>query len=231
MEPTNSAPGERRFELEQSTWEGAGISREPRAVGSATCPTDISDEKLVRDCLSGSEEAWSTLVKKYRRLIFSIPIKFGLSRDEAAEVFQQVCFTMLCELGRLRQPRALSAWLIKLAIHECSQATKKRASYVILNGDSSEAARAFPDALMEEVQLQQSVREVMSKLNRRCRHLIDMLFFTSPPTPYQEIARRLGVAKGSVGFIRMRCIEGVRKLLEESALDPSRRGPNELDKK
>jgi hypothetical protein len=99
MEPSNSASGERRFEFEQSTWEQAGISREPRAVGSTTCPTDISDERLVRDCLSGSEEAWSTLVNKYSRLIFSIPIKFGLSRDEAAEVFQQVCFTIYASWG------------------------------------------------------------------------------------------------------------------------------------
>jgi RNA polymerase sigma factor (sigma-70 family) len=216
MESSNSAPRRRTLEFEESTPEGPSASTESGAVGLATYPTNVSDEKLVQDCLSGSEEAWSTLVDKYRRLIFSIPIKFGFSRDEAAEVFQQVCCTMLSELRRLRQPRTLSAWLIKVTIHECLLATKQRARYVFLYRDSSEEARAFPDALIEEVQLQQSVREAVSKLNRRCRHLIDMLFFTSPPIPYEEVARRLGVAKGSVGFIRMRCIDGVRRVLEES---------------
>jgi DNA-directed RNA polymerase specialized sigma24 family protein len=43
-----------------------------------------------------------------------------------------------------------------------------------------------------------------------------MLFFTSPPMPYEEVAQHLGVAKGSIGFIRMRCIEQVRKRLETS---------------
>jgi RNA polymerase sigma factor (sigma-70 family) len=215
MESSKSARRERTFECEESAPEEPGGSSETGAVRSATYPTNISDEKLVRDCLSGSEEAWSTLVDKYRRLIFSIPIKFGFSRDEASEVFQEVCFTMLLELGRLRQPRTLSAWLIKVTIHECLLASKQRARYVFLYRDSSDAC-AFPDTLIEEVQLQQSVREAISKLNHRCRRLIDMLFFTSPPIPYEEVARRLGVAKGSVGFIRMRCIEGVRRVLEES---------------
>lgn len=177
-----------------------------------------ADEKLIQECLSGNEEAWSTLVDKYRRLIFSIPIKKGFSRDDAAEVFQQVCLRMLSELGRLRQPRTLAAWLIKVTIHECSLASKERAKYVILNDDGAEPTCTFQDALIEEFQVHQSVRDAVSKLNGRCRHLVDMLFFTSPPMPYEEVAKRLGVAKGSIGFIRMRCIGRVRKLLEKSTL-------------
>ena len=46
-----------------------------------------SDERLVNACLSGDAEAWSALVGKYKRLIFSIPIKLGLSRDDASEKY------------------------------------------------------------------------------------------------------------------------------------------------
>jgi len=42
-----------------------------------------------------------------------------------------------------------------------------------------------------------------------------MLFFECPPRPYQEIARDLGLATGSIGFIRGRCLEKLRKRLEE----------------
>ena len=42
-----------------------------------------------------------------------------------------------------------------------------------------------------------------------------MLFFESPPLSYQETARRLNIATGSIGFIRMRCLEKLRKSLEE----------------
>jgi len=49
------------------------------------------DARLIKDCLEGSESAWSALISKYKNLIFSIPMKYGFSRDDAADVFQAVC--------------------------------------------------------------------------------------------------------------------------------------------
>ena len=49
------------------------------------------DTRLVRECRNGNEEAWAALLDKYKNLIFSIPIKRGLPREEAADVFQRVC--------------------------------------------------------------------------------------------------------------------------------------------
>src|SRR5581483_7852256 len=71
------------------------------------------DELLVRECLLGSEEAWSDLIDKYRHLIFSIAVKYGFSREDASEVFQAVCLTLLQELSHLREPRAGGGGLIK----------------------------------------------------------------------------------------------------------------------
>lgn len=230
MELSRSAPNECTVEVEESA-EGGADRRLTATVAAFSCTLESSaDEKLIRDCLSGDEEAWAMLVDKYRRLIFSIPIKNGFSREDAAEVFQQVCLRMVSELGRLREPRTLAAWLIKVTIHECSFASKERARYVVLDDDDgAQPTCAFQDALIEEFQVQQSVREAVLKLNGRCRRLVDMLFFTSPPIPYEEVAQRLGVAKGSIGFIRMRCIAQVRKLLEKStSRHPEIQPPQEL---
>ena len=49
-----------------------------------------SDERLVRECLDGNEDAWATLISKYKNLIFSIPIKYGMTREDAADLFQAV---------------------------------------------------------------------------------------------------------------------------------------------
>jgi DNA-directed RNA polymerase specialized sigma24 family protein len=42
-----------------------------------------------------------------------------------------------------------------------------------------------------------------------------MLFFESPARPYQEIAGHLGLAAGSIGFIRGRCLTRLRRELEK----------------
>jgi DNA-directed RNA polymerase specialized sigma24 family protein len=43
-----------------------------------------------------------------------------------------------------------------------------------------------------------------------------MLFYDEPACPYQEIAKTLGIAVGSIGFIRQRCLERLRKSLLEA---------------
>jgi DNA-directed RNA polymerase specialized sigma24 family protein len=45
--------------------------------------------------------------------------------------------------------------------------------------------------------------------------MVHLLFFQEPPLPYEDVARKIGVAKGSIGFLRMRCLERLRKALEE----------------
>jgi len=42
-----------------------------------------------------------------------------------------------------------------------------------------------------------------------------MLFFEQPPVPYNELAKRLGLATGSIGFIRGRCLDRLQKILAE----------------
>jgi DNA-directed RNA polymerase specialized sigma24 family protein len=43
-----------------------------------------------------------------------------------------------------------------------------------------------------------------------------MLFFEDIARPYAEVAASLGIATGSIGFIRRRCLEHLRKSLEEA---------------
>src|SRR5215216_1087313 len=79
---------------------------------------DLTDEALVSACRRGDEAAWETLVKRYQRLIYSIPRRAGLDESSSAEVFQNV-FTILVEsLGRIKKPDRIQAWLVTTARRE-----------------------------------------------------------------------------------------------------------------
>ena len=60
-----------------------------------------SDAQLIQGCLQGNEASWSALLSKYKNLIFSIPIKYGFSREDAADIFQSVCLDILHDLSSL----------------------------------------------------------------------------------------------------------------------------------
>jgi RNA polymerase sigma factor (sigma-70 family) len=178
-----------------------------------------ADEILIRECIEGSQPAWSALIDKYRNLIFSIPVKFGFSRDDAADIFQNVCMKLMSELSKIREPKTLAAWLIQVTAHECFRRRRKLASHGTLSLDGQYSFLAtcekLPDVVIEELGREQILRETISEAPERCKQLIDLLFYTVPPQPYELVARELGLATGSIGFVRMRCLERLRKQLEQ----------------
>ncbi len=184
-----------------------------------------SDVRLVRNCLKGSEEAWHALIEKYKNLIFSIPIKYGLSRDDAADIFQAVCLGLLSELPKLREPRALPKWLIQVTSHKCFH--WKRQQVRLVSSDSQETqlpeieVPAVADRVLREVEQDQILREALEGLAPRCRKLVQLLFFEEPVRSYKELAGILGVAVGSIGFIRQRCLERLRRRLDKMGFGDS----------
>jgi RNA polymerase sigma factor (sigma-70 family) len=179
-----------------------------------------SDVRLVRECLEGNEDAWSAIVNKYRRLIYSIPVKHGFSPEDASDIFQAVCLELLKEMPRLREPRALAGWLIKVTAHKCFHHRRRESRYVTTDAAEALTTQASIDApdldeLFDEVEREQVLRDAVRALTARCKKLVSMLFFEFPPTPYEEVAKTLGLARGSIGFIRRRCLDRLRRNLEE----------------
>jgi RNA polymerase sigma factor (sigma-70 family) len=177
-----------------------------------------SDAPLVRRCLEGSEDAWSQLLDKYRSLIFSVPVKYGFSREEAADVFQDVCYELFSQLRNLREPQALPKWLVQVTTHKCFY--RQRRVGRVLSMDVLQLERVAERSSREPLEIitgeeqQQEVRAAIAALPVRGQRLVRMLFFEDPPRPYEEIARALGVATGSVGFLRQRCLHFLRREMQ-----------------
>jgi RNA polymerase sigma factor (sigma-70 family) len=179
------------------------------------------DTRLVQGCLRGSEEAWSALVDKYKNLIFSIPIKYGFSQEDATDIFQAVCLELLSEMPKLRKPKALPKWIIQITAHKCFHWKRQLQRVESSEPDDEKLEQSEPpraEMILREVEEEQGLRQVISELPPRCRELVHMLFFEEPPRPYQEIAATLGIATGSIGFIRQRCLERLRKRLLDVGL-------------
>jgi RNA polymerase sigma factor (sigma-70 family) len=193
------------------------LSDDSEQNAASTTPT----VRLVQDCLDGKEDAWLALVDRFKNLIYSIPLKCGLSADDAAEIFQSVCLSLLSELSKIRDPQALPAWLIQVTSRRCSQWQREQQQYLAADDEEMEThvdkkSRELSAEQVRETELEQVLREALAGLSLQCRQLIEMLFYESPPRPYEEVAAALGLATGSIGFTRKRCLEYLRKNLERA---------------
>jgi len=182
--------------------------------------TSWSNVRLVRECLEGNQEAWSALIDKYKNLIYSIPVNYGFASEEAADIFQSVCLDLLSELPRLREPEALPAWLFRVTFHKCFHLKRQQQHLVHIEEQDfktplEDTTVDIPEEAVRQTEREQMLREALADLSPRCRQLIQMLFFEKPARPYQDVAQSMGLATGSIGFIRRRCLESLRKQLEK----------------
>jgi RNA polymerase sigma factor (sigma-70 family) len=181
------------------------------------------DARLVQACREGDEEAWASLIHRYRRLIYSIPVRYGAQPADAADIFQAVCLELYAELPKLRKVESLRSWLISVTTHQAfhwKQRVRKRTGRETdaEEAETTLAAPPVPD-LLETTEREQTLRDAIETLPPRCREMVHLLFFADPPLPYAEVARRLGLATGSIGFIRGRCLKKLQRALEGSGLD------------
>ena len=177
-----------------------------------------SDPQLVRACLDGDDEAWAALIEKYKVLIYSIPSRYGARPEDCADIFQMVCLDLFTELPKLRKPGALRSWLISVTAHASlrwKRRGRRRAEREEHDLDAIPPEPPIAATLVEDVEREQIVRDAVAGLPARCREMIRMLFFEQPPLKYQEVAQRLGLATGSIGFIRGRCLRRLQRALEK----------------
>lgn len=176
-----------------------------------------TDARLVRACLDGNDLAWAALIAKYKNLIYSIPLKYGASPQDAADIFQSVCLELFSELPKLRNVEALRSWIIKVTSHQSyhwKRKLRQRAEDELTPLEEELATELTPDAL-EEIERAQILREAVAALPPRCQEIIKLLFYEAEPVSYRDLAARLGLATGSIGFIRGRCLERLQRALHE----------------
>jgi len=80
--------------------------------------------------------------------------------------------------------------------------------------DEPTDSRPLPGEVELLAEQEQLVRDALDSIPERCRKMIRMLFYEQPPRPYLEVAKELGLAEGSIGFIRGRCLDKLKKALD-----------------
>jgi RNA polymerase sigma factor (sigma-70 family) len=189
---------------------------------------ELSDEELVRRCRDGQQAAWSTLVRRFQRLVYTVPRRAGLSDAQAADVFQATYSRLFENIDRIDDASRVRAWLVTTARRESLRLLKEGSRIVDLaasrsgdDGGSDEDpleqiadTAPLPDSLLDDLQQQHRVREALDRLDPRSRQLLEMLFLQEEPLPYGEIAARLGIAEGSIGPTRARALEKLRRLMD-----------------
>lgn len=177
---------------------------------ASRCRDVESDTELLERCRQHDQDAWAELVARYERLVFSIPLRSGLSREDSADVTQLTFAALVETIDNVEKAESLGSWLMTVA---------RRTTWRIRNSSDREmagddvGADLFVDATDADLAQTLAVHGALAKIGRTCRDLLRALFADEEPS-YVEVARRVGRPIGSIGPMRARCLNTLRDALE-----------------
>lgn len=178
---------------------------------------DVTDWELIHACRRDDTGAWQTLIGRYERLVLSIPLRYGLTRDDAEDVAQLTFTNVLESLGTFHAESNLKSWLITVARRNSWRVLERYDhEQVYGGGDLNDSALALGIATTDETadwHILEKLHEGLQALDERCRDLLIALYFDPQKLSYDAIAERFKIARNSVGPIRARCLNRLRTLI------------------
>ncbi|MBZ0269058.1 sigma-70 family RNA polymerase sigma factor [bacterium] len=179
----------------------------------------MSDAELVALCRRDDNLAWETLIRRYRRLVYAIPSRAGLSPDTIETIFHETFAKLAERIDGIDRTDRVRAWMVTTARRLTIDAIRGRTRGRELD-DSETALRdledpaELPSESVEKMEQRHLVRAALRRMGERCRRLLTALFYdrSDPPRSYESIAAELGMPLGSLGPTRARCLG---KLLQE----------------
>ena len=202
--------------------------RNPDArVTSSDRLSDMSDEQLLmRYRERGDRDAFSELVHRYERELFSYLKRYLGDESMAEDAFQATFLQVHLKSHQFEEGRKLRPWLYTIATNQAidAQRRNKRHRNVSLDrgtrhDDGEEQVGSLVDLLvsrepdpefrMEAAQRQEWIRDAMEKLPEQLRSAVNLVYYQG--LKYREAADILGIP---VGTVKSRLHSAILKLNE-----------------
>lgn len=178
--------------------------------------------EVVGQAAGGDAGAWADLVERFAGLIWSVARSQGLSPADASDVSQTTWLRFAEHLDDLRDPAQAGAWLATTARREAIRVSRLGSRQVLvdpwdwLEHIDTGTAQLDDHVLAQEREL--IVQQAVAVLPQRCRRILEAVA-ADPPVGYSELSQRLGIPIGSIGPTRGRCLERLRRVIEDLEQD------------
>ena len=170
---------------------------------------------LVVAARAGDSQAWEALVDRLAGVVWRATADTGLSYEDRQDVFAAAFFRLYEHLDDVREPMKLPGWMATTARNEVRQLLRaKRRLEPRHEVEPAETVQLTGvDEGLLDGELRTALRTAFLRLGAPCQELL-RLTTAVPPLSYDEISQLTGIARGSLGPSRQRCLEHLRRTPE-----------------
>lgn len=189
-------------------------------------PRDASISQLLHRAAERDWAAWDVLVNRFDRLVVSAGRRIGLNHADAADVAQLTWLRLFEHAHQIREPERLPAWLTATARREALRVAMDSKRFVLRADPTMENGvdrhGAVDDVYPVDGHYSAEAEEALRRLPGGYQRLLRLLMSDECPS-YTEVAAQLGIPIGSIGPMRMRALEMLRRTPEFAAAVGARR--------
>lgn len=174
-----------------------------------TAVYDISDMVLAQQVLSGDQDAFAVLVRRYSTPLFNFICRFLGDYDQACDVLQQVFLRFYTSLPTLGTSEPFKPWLFQVARNCCVDELRRRKRYAIhfsqLETENSEGETTFlgdmadpgplPEEIMERHDLQHVLQAAIQSLPPKFRDVVTLRYLAQ--LSFSEIGKTLSMPEAT----------------------------------
>lgn len=183
------------------------------------------DIVLVEAAMNGDQQAFASLMDRYRDTIFFMLLKMVKNKSDADDLTIEAFGKAFKNIHQYTPNYAFSTWLFKIASNNCIDfLRKKKANTVSIEGQPDEAGNEIPISIQADIldpeedmikkQKAKLMRSVVSKLKPRYRELVRLRYFNE--YSYEEIAQEMDIPIGTVKAQLFRARELLNNILKKS---------------
>lgn len=204
----------------------AGVQKPARTAGrTAGRCSDADLCAAVASAAAGDAAAWDLLVRQFSNMVMAVARSCRLNDADVAEVHQVTWLRMVENIGRIERPERIGSWLMTTAKRESLRVARVQRR----TAPDHEALLQCPDPDAKPVDAGPiaqercvAVREAYAQLPLQCQRLLGLMV-GSDPLSYKEISHLLSMPIGSIGPTRGRCLDHLRRILDQLEAMPAGR--------
>jgi RNA polymerase sigma-70 factor (ECF subfamily) len=165
-----------------------------------------TEAALIDRCRRQDMDAFGKLVDAYQNRVFGFVRRMVPNPEEASDITQEVFIRAFQSFGRFDARSSVRTWLFRIAYNLCIDRVRKIDRSVaevgmVLSGETDEQIdvadnRWQPERVALDQELRQAVEEGIRTMSEKLRTVL--LLHDREDTPYEEIAKIVGVPVGTV---------------------------------
>lgn len=173
--------------------------------------------ELVKSCLTGDEQAFAIIADHYGGLLLRTAYLLVRDEEAAKDIVQESLLLAWKNMGKLREPTFLRAWLIKIVVNQSTSSQRQLARRAALLREQFIEQYVNTTIRVSEIQsgrLEEGIdlEQAIGQLPLKQRTVLVLFYYHRMTMP--EITALLGVAENTLRKRLQAALDKIRRVLQ-----------------